>query len=398
MIIKKCTHCNNNIRIRSVKFMAMNDYGGIIVECRKCRKSSYLKTINPAQTAILKGAKKIEIWDDEITSKEEVIEKYDGIKELSGGLLVIGDLEAREYQFNFEAPHIYHCSSCKKEIESLIKSVFVKQTDKIAKEYNSLMNFILANSRHESENLVVELDVQCSCGNAFTSYFHKKFQPDGKPIDPERDLHLIGTNMPILKGSIEGIMSKNDCKIILEKFIIRWNAIYPRLLIATPFVGHQWLSKEEIVELWNWIKNFLDPKKSTLVTRTSTYKKYKEACHEAGISLDLLEEYGLNNPIIQDFTKKQDFHAKIYSAYSTENVEMLLGSFNLMDGPSVENISFQSIDYKTFTNRFVNPMNIPIVNPTPMGTGWLRIYQELGAWKAFWYDGSNILNKIMTYE
>ena len=399
MIINKCPHCDNNIRIHPVKFFVTNDNGGIVVKCDKCNELSFFETINPVETGISKGGKKMDTWDIDITSKEHALSKYLNIKELTGGVLVIGDSEVREYEFNFNSPHIYHCSNCGNEIESVAKIALSSETQNITEQYNCLMNYILANHRQQCDNLIVEIGAKCICKQSFVSYWHKKFLADNKEINPQEDLFLIGTDMEIKGSCIDGIISKNDCKRILEKFIIRWNAIYPRLLIVTPFVGHQWLSQEEIIELWDWIKNFLDPEKSSLVTRTATYNKYKKACKEKGVSLEILEKYGLNNSIIQEFTRKQDFHAKIYVGYSSETAEMLLGSFNLMDGPSVENISFKSTNYHTFTNKFVTPMNIPVVNPNFIESDWLRIFKnDKDVWSADRIKSADILNKIMTYE
>ena len=221
MFVKKCPFCDNNIRITTVKFPIENDRGGMILLCEKCEKSSYYETINPFETRILKGAQKIDIWDDYVTTKEKFISKFDNIKELKDGILIIGELEKREYEFIFNSPHIYHCSNCLNEVESISKIVLINESQLIAKQYDLLMNFILANHRHESDNLLVEIESKCSCNKLFTSYWHRKFISDGNKISPEKDLFLIGTDMPVHIDSIDGIMSKNDCKRILEKFIIR---------------------------------------------------------------------------------------------------------------------------------------------------------------------------------
>jgi len=399
MIVKKCSQCDNNIRIHPVKFPVVNDNGGFIVKCNECKKNSFFETINPDETYISKGGEKIDTWDIDITTKENALTKYPDIKKLREGVWVIGDLEEREYEFNFNSPHIYHCLKCGNEVESTAKSALDNKAAIIIKQYDNLMNYVLANHRACQDNLIIEISAECKCNYRFVSFWHKKFTADNKSINPQKDLFLIGTDMPIKSSYIDGIMSKNDCKRILEKFIIRWNAIYPRLLIVTPFVGHQWLSKGEVIELWDWIKNFLDPEKSSLVTRTATYNKYKKACEEKGVSLEVLEKYGLNNNIIQEFTKKQDFHAKIYVGYSLDNTEILLGSFNLMDGPSVENITFKSTNYKTFTDKFVSPMNIPIFPPTSIEEQWLRIFEnDKNQCSAFYIKSTDILNKIMRYE
>src|SRR5690606_7392532 len=121
MIVKKCPHCDNNIRIHPIKFPVINDKGGIVVECSQCNKFSFCDTINPEETGISKGGKKIDTWDVDITTREKALSKYPNIKELREGVLVIGDLEEREYEFNFNNPHIYHCSKCGNEVENTAK-------------------------------------------------------------------------------------------------------------------------------------------------------------------------------------------------------------------------------------------------------------------------------------
>ncbi len=70
------------------------------------------------------------------------------------------------------------------------------------------MNYILANSRHECDDLVVELEVKCDCDKTFVTYWHKNFVADGKKINPISDLYLVGTDMPVLTNCIDGVMSK----------------------------------------------------------------------------------------------------------------------------------------------------------------------------------------------
>lgn len=398
MLVKKFPHCDNNVRINVFKYpYAENDKGGMILKCEECSELSYCSVTNPIETGVLKGAEKIQTWDNDVVSKDEFILKFPNIKELKNGLVVIGDLNQRHYEFDFRKPHIYYCSNCREEIESAAYAALFVESADIVCQYDSLMGYILSNGGQECEDLVLELEVKCDCDKTFVTYWHKKFVADGKKINPIVDLYLVGTDMPVLTNCIDGVMSKNDCKRILEKFVIRWNAIYPRLLIVTPFVGHQWLSQELIIELWDWIKNFLDPQKTSLITRKATFDKYKKACEEKGISLDILDSYDLNNAIIKGFTKKQDFHSKIYVGYSSDHVEMLLGSFNLMDGPSVENLSFKHSDYDLFMNKFINPMKIPIVQAESLDSDWLRIFKKEDQWSAGRIESSKILNVIMKY-
>lgn len=391
MIIKKCPNrkCNNNIRISEVRFPVINDFGGILVKCDKCAQLAYTLSINPVETAILSGAEKIEVWDDEIHNKEKFLENYSNALELEPGILVKGDFESREYKFNFSEPHIYFCSQCGSEVETSAKSALDREKELICSEFDNLMNFVLANSGFDHDDLLIEAEGDCACGKRFTSYWHYNFVANKSPLDVDK-LNFIGTDMPINSQYIDGIMSKNSCKTILEKFILRWNSIYPKSLIVTPFVGHQFLTKEDTIELWDWIKNFLDPKKSTLVTRTATYRKYVKACMDSGIDVSLLENYGLNNPVIQDFTKKQDFHAKIYVGYSEYEAEILMGSFNLMNGPSVENIAYKKMDYSLFNKKFIAPMKISLDEPGKTENTWLHMKKKEDQWIGWTVDVTNI--------
>ncbi len=95
MLVKKCPHCDNNVRINVFKYPYVeNDKGGIILKCEECRELSYCSVTNPFETRVLKGAEKLETWDNDVNSKEEFILKFPNIKELKNGLVVIGDLKS----------------------------------------------------------------------------------------------------------------------------------------------------------------------------------------------------------------------------------------------------------------------------------------------------------------
>lgn len=193
MIIKKCSQCDNNIRIHPKRFPIANDNGGFIVQCDndKCKKLSFHETINPVETYISKGAKKIDIWDIDVTTKKNALSKYPDIQELREGVLVIGDLEKREYEFNFNTPHIFHCSKCDNEVESIVKAMLEVESQNIAKQYDGLINYILANHRASRDNLIVEIKAICKCNHSFVSYWHKKITANNKSINPTKDLFLL---------------------------------------------------------------------------------------------------------------------------------------------------------------------------------------------------------------
>lgn len=172
---------------------------------------------------------------------------------------------------------------------------------------------------------------------------------------------MFGTNFKIDSLDLDRICAKTECIEILEKFLVRWNFIYPKVLIATPFVGHQWMKDEDLLKLWDWIVNNLDPLKTIFITRKATFNKYKKTFEKStGISLEFLEDYDLDSKVISNYTSKQDFHAKIFAGLSQEAAEVLSGSFNLLKGKSVENLAYNKYEGTTFMQNFIAKMNLPV--------------------------------------
>jgi hypothetical protein len=65
-----------------------------------------------------------------------------------------------------------------------------------------------------------------------------------------------------LPERLDGLNSKSEIMAFLEKLIIRWHLIADQIIVASPFVGHQWLSKEAKMSMWTWLLSMLDPRKS----------------------------------------------------------------------------------------------------------------------------------------
>ncbi len=368
MIIKKCPNCKNNIQLNEVRFPGgVNDRGGIVFFCQKCNQSLYLTISNPSESTVNNGGYEVDCWDNEIETQHSFLSQYPDAKLADEGLMVSGDIKKRIYEFDYNSPHLYFCHKCNSEIETLAQSTLYFQRNNIKMSYQNLMNNMLAQGKREYSKLIIELTSNCNCGENINFFWHKEFKANGDFNLNYRELHLINTSCGIHGNKIDGIAPKSECKKILEKLVTRWNILQSHTIIATPFIGHQWMDENQIKELWDWIINYLDPKKSTLITRTATYNKYKKICAKSGIDLDLLENYGIGNKVIDDFTKKQDFHAKIYVGYSSNSAEVLMGSFNLLDGPSVENICFKNISYSQLIDNYISKMKIQIEEPKSIG-------------------------------
>jgi hypothetical protein len=375
--IQKCPYCNNNIKIDIVDFPVDNDYGGIIVKCVQCDQKSYTKIKNPVETFIRSGAKKIEYWDDDIIQDSEVLNRFHDIKALERGVLLTGDINQQQPTFNIETTSIHYCYQCGKSIEKLVYDILLQNESEIIGQYHTIMG-AYHKGYTNGKYVIVELPITCTCGHKEKAFLYTSFDYGNfftkKGID---ELLLLGTKSTIKSVDLDRICSKSECISMLEKFIFRWNFLFPKILIATPFVGHQWMNEDQLLELWEWLLNTLDPQKTIFITRRATFNKYKKTFEKKnGITLAFLEDYDLDNKIISDFTSKQDFHAKIFAGISSEKTEVLAGSFNLLRGESFENLSYDTYNETIFRNNFISKLNIPIQIEPLEDVNCIFIYQD----------------------
>lgn len=226
--------------------------------------------------------------------------------------------------------------------------------------------------------VIVELTIECTCESQEKVFLYTDFD-NGKFFTKNGvdELLLIGTESHINSVTLDRICSKSECINMLEKFIFRWNFLFPKILIATPFVGHQWMNEYQVLELWEWLLNTLDPKKTIFITRKATFNQYKKIFEtKNGVTLKFLEDYDLDNKIISDLTSKQDFHAKIFAGISNDKTEVLAGSFNLLKGESLENISYNTYTGEVFTKNFISKLNLPMQVESLENVDCILIYKD----------------------
>jgi hypothetical protein len=136
-----------------------------------------------------------------------------------------------------------------------------------------------------------------------------------------------------LTDVLTGVLSKTDVMQALEKLIARWRLFSDQILLATPFVAHQWKTKAERLAIWERLLAQLDPSRTVLMTRGTTFKEYRAALIEFGLDHDMLARFRLENRIIGDGKRKQDSHAKVYIGLGGI-CEVLSGSANVVKGGS----------------------------------------------------------------
>lgn len=72
-----------------------------------------------------------------------------------------------------------------------------------------------------------------------------------------------------------------------------------------------------------------------------------------------MEMFGMGSELVNSIKTNKNFHAKIYCGVSNDICEIMNGSSNLVEGPTLEVINFIShLDYRTTYKQYLKPLNL----------------------------------------
>lgn len=136
---------------------------------------------------------------------------------------------------------------------------------------------------------------------------------------------------------------------------------------------------EQIIKYWRWLDEIIDIGKTIFVTRKKTINRLKEALSNKERTYDVLKEWDALSDLLKvadeyngrkkDASKSRvqtlgdsKFHAKFYAGIIDETVEVLMGSYNIHQGKSLENITFLRYPINEFQQKFLDPFKIRITD------------------------------------
>lgn len=372
-----CKNCDNVVVLPSIKFDLMNDYGWIVVKCNNCGQKIIVSTDNPEETSPSSGGRKIASYDEDIYSFDEVQNEHkDAIT--ADNEIKVSQPPKRRALYNYNLPSIHFCNSCGKYLDDMAHTLLQQNTDAITKNYGDVMNCILA-GHGDADQFVTRIDSICNCGNPLQFFFAKEFKANCKPLNIN-ELDFVATNQTIESRHINTLATKSDCLAVLGKFIARWNNIADQIILVTPFIGTQYQNAEKLANEWQWLFDRADASKTRLITRKSTLTQFKNKYPDLGIDDSIWQKYDLEEKIIKGMKEKpNNFHAKFYAGFIGDKVELLSGSFNLVGGPSYEQISFEIVDKNDFIQKYLTPLKISL-NITQFNPPVAYIHKEKTDW------------------
>lgn len=351
----KCSNrlCDNVFDVADIHYRGgINDKGGLIVKCNKCGCYSAVAAENPGEHYGVGGGTIEDKWDDEYPA-DYFNSKYK-IKDVGEQLMIVGDvIPARKPVWEL-SPHPFYADDFNYEEEASRR--LLENTDAINDAFRVYRNYYLK-GRDTVEKSFVVINYPNGSKN-YRAIFSKQ-------IGSERDLcmeglYLIHHSDMDLERHIDGIYTRNEAIVFLERCLNRWSALSSEVIIATPFIGFNFnkKQKEEVVRLWNWLDANTNMEKTRFVTRKATFTLLEQSQNQEEVTFDVLKEWGLLGDLQNTGTNGemnffQKFHAKFYAGIFCDRVEMLSGSFNIHTGEFLENLTFRTYDKLHFKENYI---------------------------------------------
>lgn len=271
------------------------------------------------------------------------------------------DLNRLALVYDLATCALYECA-CGQPLDELAYEQLSIEFEDIQREYRSHLHYALK-GHFNAHYVTVDVVFECPCGLSHTATLYTRFLIEPTKRPKLEDYILADISGVELAEVLDGVRSKTDAMDLLGKLLLRWNLLADQILIASPFVGHQYMSSEEQLAIWEWLLGLLDPQIAIFLTRTTTWKSYRKSLADAGLPLDVLENFGLENKVVSAGQSKQAFHAKFYAGIAGDWSEVYSGSANLVRGPSIENTSFRRMSRNSFDRRYIDQMKLKELLP-----------------------------------
>jgi hypothetical protein len=349
--------CKTPIRLSEGRFLGgENDKGGVVIECEVCKTIFPCRLKNPYDiSSVIKNGKKLDDWTEDLP--DLIANKYNVSKDQLDKLdisLVFG--YEPPPKINWEPSDLPLFLNNNINLEKIAKQQLIKYITEIDNNYRAYYH-LYVKGRHSAEKSFVIINYEY-LGTSYKAVFAKE-------IDSERDLntrnlYLIYHSGVNIEYQVDGIYTRDQLLVFLERFLNRWRYTAKEVLLIVPFIGFNYKNTEDaLYQLWNWLEINVDISKTKLITRKGTFNLFKNAQDNTGIPFEELVKLGLLEPLIDKMNQKdteyfQKSHAKYYVGVFDNYVEVLSGSFNIHQGKYFENINYRKYDKTFFKERYLH--------------------------------------------
>ncbi|MDC7698013.1 hypothetical protein [Vogesella indigofera] len=355
-MVAKCPECGKPHRFTNVKHPVINDPGYWEIRCSGCAEIFCIPGLHDVFDSF--AGPEVDI----VTRSEDSV--AESAHPVSTEVAVYRlDMNRLELAYDLASCALYHCA-CEQALDELAYAQLRAEFDEVQREYSYRVHYALK-GRFCAHYVTANVIFTCPCSQSHTATFYTRFMHDNSKRPTVENYILADVAGVELNDILDGVRSKNDAMDILGKLILRWNLLADQILIASPFVGHQFMSASKQLEIWEWLLGLLDPQIAIFLTRSTAWTNYRKSLTDAGLPLEVLENFGLENKVVSAGHTKHDFHAKFYVGISEDWSEVYSGSANLVRGPSMENTSFRRMSRQSFNRRYLLQMALKQPLPAP---------------------------------
>jgi len=373
-MVALCPSCESPFHFTQTEFFVENDGGGWTVVCPECNKNFKFPVLNPQESSTKDQWRVTPFYDWPGGNIDTPI----------AAEIVTHDLPKTklDWKYDLSTAALFRCRRNSADLDAAAYSLLHSERDNLEREWRKVENWLLARGSGggHTDKILVQVDVPCKCCNTHQATFYAKTRLGASATPLADRCLLIDVESASLEDRLNCLASKTETMDLLEKLLIRWHATADRIILATPFVGHQFMKSTEILGVWDWLFKNADAERVTLITRKATWTRFRNAHNESGVSFADLERYGLQEKVVSEGETKQDFHAKFFAGVSTDGVELLSGSANLVRGPSIENISFHRMSLERFQDRYLNVLKKPMPGLLPRQNLGDALSLKNGSW------------------
>ena len=348
--------CKEVFHRYDVVFPLINDFGYIDIKCNNCGTVTRVPIHNPVPYGFgdnyeIVNAAEIETkeeWDKLVDSSKNQITIVEGYEHKNAPLhkwkTHTDHSLWKDGEINYEIISEKELNICKTGLSDYIKGY-----------YNAMLAGQLW--APDVQKIFVFKDYILN-GIEYKSIWAKECQKD-KDYNSE-ELYLIHHSG--CSNLIDGIYPRDLLLFYLERLLVRWKMISNHVVIASPFIGFdlKYSKPEDLKEisyLWSYLNGLQDVRKTTFLTRASSYTSLKKAQE----STKELKKWDLMTDLQDKFhdkktrdEAKEKFHFKLYAGVKGTNVELYIGSYNIQTGKTLENMKLRSITLTEFTNNYMN--------------------------------------------
>lgn len=347
----------------------INDKGFIRLKCDKCETVNLLpiqntETVGGVDAGTILSVEEVddrEEWMKVLEQQPEILEAPNGFPENEGNPdFSIGNMSLwknDKYDFELQAAFI------------LLQNKYA-YSHKLGEAYNYYIK-----SKIDPKECYIVQDYKIGT--------YKAKMILAKSISSENDLnadklYLVHHSRVNLEKSIDGLYVRDDAKFILERLLMRWKLLSNQVIIATPFIGFNYINSiPEVEKLWTWLDTLVNCEKLKFITRRSTYNLLKKSQDTTVLNSSFRSEWNIYDRLVDESErvvnakKKRDksfdydnatvsfvenFHAKFYAGVFDDYVEMLIGSYNIHTGKSWENLSFKRYKKEEFMELYIKKL------------------------------------------